>query len=545
MSQKRRSTGGADAGLADAVQRLQAEVDALRRAQQHRAVIEQAKGLLAGRLNSSPEEAFSHLTAMSQRTNMKVVQVAAGLLGLAAPVPPPEPMVRPTRSHDDLLGVPRPPGSRPGPPDADTGAVAPMLSQETTARYHLTCAAMSGADDANQLAHRLWADGLRHLGVTAVILGVLEPDGAVRLVGTHGLPAGLVSAWQRVPSTLKVAFLRAMADNRPLWLSSKQAAELGYELFGEGEMRACLPLRHGNRTFGVASVLWADETDPDPYTRAYVSALVAACGRRLTQLLYSADGAAAVASPAAHWVDAVLEAVPGNFALLCPVRDDSGVVVDWCIDRCSPQATDAFGREGEELVGRRLLQSYPYLAGTGVLDGYERTLRTGIPFEYTADQQLLARSPRRITTTFSLHGARFGDGVLTNWSYHDVELRLRERLTRMERVGDLGWAEWNLATAAVEWSPKIYEILQRDPDDGPVNLGALYRYVRPEDIATMQNAVRTLTRDREPVDVQVELRRHGVGSNVRFAAEPVVDSAGRLTAVHAVLHRLPQTPART
>jgi hypothetical protein len=400
---------------------------------------------------------------------------------------------------------------------------------------------MSGADDANQLARTLWADGLRQLGVTAVILGVLEPDGAVRLVGTHGLPAGLVSAWQRVPSTLNVAFLRAVADNRTLWLSREQAAELGYELFGVGQMRVCLPLRHQGRTFGVASVLWAEHDEragPDDRTRAYVSALVQAGGRRLTQLLYAADGAAPIASPAAHWVDAVLDALPGNFAVLYPVRDDDCVVVDWCIDRCSPHTRDAFGRGAEELVGRRLLHTYPHLADAGLVEGYERTLRTGVPFEYRADNKVLAQRPQHITATFSLRGARFGDGVLAHWTHHDVELELRERLARVERVGDLGWAQWNLATGVVEWSPKVYEILQRKPDDGPVKLGALHRYVRAADVATMQDAVKVLMRDREPVDIQVELRRHGAGIGVRFVGDPVLDASGRLVAVRAILRRL-------
>lgn len=536
MARKQLSPGAADAGLAQAVERLQAEVDGLRRAQHYRAVIEQAKGLLAGRLNCSPEEAFSHLTAMSQRTNMKLVQVAAGLLGLSAPVPPPD-EAPPLRTREEGFGVP---AEESGPVGAvpDPAAAVSALSEETTARYHLTCATMTGADEPNRLAEVLWSEGLRHLGVSAVILGVLEPDGAVRLLGVHGLPAVLVSAWQRVPGTLNVAFLRAVADNQPLWLSRKHAAELGYDLFGEGEMRACLPLRHRGRTFGVASVLWDEEVDLDSATRAYVSALVEAAGRRLTQLLYSAQGSAWIASPAAHWVDAVLEALPGNVALLCPVRDDSGAIVDWCFDRCSPQATDAFGRGAGEIVGRRLLESYPYLAGTGLLEAYEQTLRTGLPFEFNADEQVVARRPRPITSTFTVRGARFGDGVLAHWIPHDVELRQRQRLIRMERVGELGWAEWDLVTNAIDWSPMVYDILDREPADGPMKLGALNRYVHPQDRPVMERAANTLTRDRQAVDLEIRLQRRGTHSRVRFAADPVLDPTGRLVAVHAVLRRL-------
>jgi hypothetical protein len=54
----------------------------------------------------------------------------------------------------------------------------------------------------------------------------------------------------------------------------------------------------------------------------------------------------------------------------------------------------------------------------------------------------------------------------------------------------------------------------------------------------MQDAVKVLMRDREPVDIQVELRRHGAGIGVRFVGDPVLDASGRLVAVRAILRRL-------
>jgi hypothetical protein len=275
--------GSTEARLIAVVQRLQAEVDGLRRAQRSRAVIDQAKGLLVGRLNFSPDEAFDHLSRVSQQSNMKVVEVAAGLLGIAAPVSGAD------RGTGEETGY-RPQRYTGRSPEADRvelDAPAPvfLMPEETTARYHLACAAMSAVEDVRELAEAVWTGGLRHLGVTAVLLGVLEPDGAVRLVSTHGLPASLASAWQRVPSTLNVAFLQAVANGRTLWLSRKQATELGYQLLGDGELRACVPLLNQGRIFGVASILWSAEFAPDAITRAYVGVLAEACGRRASQLL--------------------------------------------------------------------------------------------------------------------------------------------------------------------------------------------------------------------------------------------------------------------
>src|SRR5215467_6467756 len=62
------------------VQRLEAEVAGLRRAMATRGVIEQAKGLLAARLGCDPEEAFEHLSRMSQTSNVRLAELAAQLV---------------------------------------------------------------------------------------------------------------------------------------------------------------------------------------------------------------------------------------------------------------------------------------------------------------------------------------------------------------------------------------------------------------------------------------------------------------------------------
>src|SRR5947207_15286416 len=72
------------------VQRLEAEVDGLRRAMRSRAVIEQAKGFLSAALNCGLDEAFSHLARLSQHENLRVAEVAARIIGAALPVEPDE-----------------------------------------------------------------------------------------------------------------------------------------------------------------------------------------------------------------------------------------------------------------------------------------------------------------------------------------------------------------------------------------------------------------------------------------------------------------------
>src|SRR5690348_11137807 len=73
------------------VQRLEAEVDGLRRAMRSRAVIEQAKGFLSAALNCGLDEAFGHLARLSQHENLRVAEVAARIIGTVIPTDDDEP----------------------------------------------------------------------------------------------------------------------------------------------------------------------------------------------------------------------------------------------------------------------------------------------------------------------------------------------------------------------------------------------------------------------------------------------------------------------
>src|SRR5689334_23276683 len=84
--------GGAGASeptgaLAALVEKLRGGLAGVRTAMRNRAVIEQAKGVLVERLGVSPDEGFDHLVRLSQRTNIKLIEVAAAIVGTTAPDP--------------------------------------------------------------------------------------------------------------------------------------------------------------------------------------------------------------------------------------------------------------------------------------------------------------------------------------------------------------------------------------------------------------------------------------------------------------------------
>src|SRR5262245_19181551 len=112
----------ADLDWAARVQRLEAEVAGLRRAMASRGPIEQAKGVLAERLQITPEEAFTHLSEVSQHTNVRLADVASSVL---ASMPESD-----VASADDPAGV----GDTAGPEDTAVGvAIAVTVPDEAPA----------------------------------------------------------------------------------------------------------------------------------------------------------------------------------------------------------------------------------------------------------------------------------------------------------------------------------------------------------------------------------------------------------------------------
>src|SRR4051812_19239859 len=103
--------------LAALVEKLRGELAGVRTAMRNRAVIEQAKGVLVERLGLGPDDSFDQLVKISQRANIKLIEVAAAIVGTTAPDPR-----APGMSDDELRQhVARTGARRPTGPAAPTG----------------------------------------------------------------------------------------------------------------------------------------------------------------------------------------------------------------------------------------------------------------------------------------------------------------------------------------------------------------------------------------------------------------------------------------
>src|SRR4051812_23074020 len=143
--------------LAALVAKLRAELTGVRTAMRNRAVIEQAKGVLVERLGISPDEGFDHLVRLSQRANIKLIEVAAAIVGTTAPDPTSpditELIDEELRDHLSRSRTrPRVTDVRPAGQPAGRRAVRPPAVEALQAQHQLVSARVSSAAGYDDVA---------------------------------------------------------------------------------------------------------------------------------------------------------------------------------------------------------------------------------------------------------------------------------------------------------------------------------------------------------------------------------------------------------
>ena len=225
-------------------------------------------------------------------------------------------------------------------------------------------------------------------------------------------------------------------------------------------------------------------------------------------------------------VQAVLDLVPGAMALLTPVRDDSGSIVDYLAEAASPEASDDLGRRGGQLVGVRVLEVCPMVVGSELWRAYAAVIADGEPREVGplayADGATGSTDPH-----YSVRVRRLGDRLLIAWIRHDAQWRLAERVARTERLGNLGWFERDLATGHSAWSAQAYRIMGVDPECGPPPISVVGEWVLPEDKPRWAQAVVDFIERGVALDVSYRVRINDTVRHVHSLGEAVRDGDGR------------------
>ncbi|MFK4101915.1 SpoIIE family protein phosphatase [Streptomyces sp. NPDC019531] len=531
------------AALAKVVARQRAEMDRLRDQAATSAVLERAKGALMALSGCTPDAAGEDLLQRAKAGNRTLLEECWITLGS---VVPPLPGAAPEPDHGvDLPGallsaVPGPAGPRSPRPGAaePVGWDAPDMDDGSSALGRLGRAlvhVVTPHDLARCLLEELAAD----VDADALMLYRSLPAGGLELIGHAGLDDTVAVQWARVPPLSGITALEALRAREPLWLEDFATDRERYLLIGEPPerwlSRAWLPVSTGDGAEVCIGVLRTRGGPFTPRARQLLRAVARLCAGWLRSFGARPELSAGAAATAAQ---PVFDSLPGSAMLLTPLRGPSGEVEDYRIDAATAEAVDVVGRTGRQLLGRRILECFPSMADEAVWHGCLRTLSTGEPFggEPFAYQEVVDGAAE--LSTYAVHSARLGGALVVTWVRHDSSDRQEQRLADVQRLGNLGWANWNLVTDEGSWSSQAFLVLNRDPTLGPVRLADLPELALPEDAPLLARAVRELARTGRQFDVPFRVRSGAEVRHLRMVAEVVTDTENRPVEVHGFVQDL-------
>jgi PAS domain S-box-containing protein len=505
------------------VQRLEGEIAGLRRAMTSRAVIDQAKGVLAERLGVTPEEAFTHLSVTSQRSNVRLADIAASLLASMGTAE----TAAGATSIDSALHLAPPAASPSHPPLGGASSrtdttTAPAADPAYASAYRAVVDALASSRDLFDVA-----DAVRRCGLApdAVVLYDAGDMAKPRGVATDpSLPGAVDDATAGTGPLAEVA-LAAVTTGHPVWRSATASS---------GPI-AAYPLRDVAGPVGVIVLGWRAAAPRRGFTadeRGYLGALAPAVAR----------AAAGMWSAQAHPEASALDLGYDPGLLIRPVYDDVDRIVDFVIAYASLDVPDIAGVARTEQIGRRLLDTYPHLRHSGVFDAYRRVWETGEPWARGAAQETVVLDGTPTVITVRRRAIRSSDGVLATWHREDDRVRRERQLARMEALGHFGWADWDLAGRQTYWSPGMFRIFGRDSSQGPVPFASLADAVSGREQDAIMAMVNAVSRG-QAAGVEFKLHERGTSRHVRIIAEPLPAGDGRVIGVLAVAQDL--TEART
>jgi serine phosphatase RsbU (regulator of sigma subunit) len=225
-------------------------------------------------------------------------------------------------------------------------------------------------------------------------------------------------------------------------------------------------------------------------------------------------------------VQRILDVLPGAAALLSPVRDEDGRLVDLVFTAVSPEAVAPDGHHGAQLVGNRLSDYYSSTLTSDRWAVYARVLDHGEPAEVPHFHAFGG--------IYTVRAHRLGGGLVLSWVRHDEDARESDRVAGTERLGNLGWGEWDLVSGAVRWSDQLYRIYERDPALGPLPGPEADAMTLADDLPLRMAAEEAFERG-EKADVTMRVRIAGRIKHLRTVADAVRDASGRPLRVFGIV----------
>ncbi|MFF5159392.1 SpoIIE family protein phosphatase [Streptomyces sp. NPDC000348] len=244
------------------------------------------------------------------------------------------------------------------------------------------------------------------------------------------------------------------------------------------------------------------------------------------------------ADPLPDAVRALFAALPVPAMLLTPLRGPSGGTEDFRVDAVTGRAAGLLGGAGGDPAGRLLRRVRPGLVDTPVWRGCLEVLAGGGTYESEPFVHQQVADGVTEPATYSIRVARLEDALVVTWVPHASSDLQEQRLADLQRLGNLGWANWDLTTCEASWSSQVFAILGRDPADGPVRLADLPGLAVPEDRSALGDAVDALMHEGLPLDTPFRVRGTRGVRHLRLAAEAVAGPHGTPVEVHGFVQDL-------
>jgi anti-sigma regulatory factor (Ser/Thr protein kinase)/PAS domain-containing protein len=218
------------------------------------------------------------------------------------------------------------------------------------------------------------------------------------------------------------------------------------------------------------------------------------------------------------------------------VRDEGGAIVDFVIEWMNSSPGDVAGRRRDDMIGRRISELYPALAGGELIDGYRQVVETGVPMtvEVMPYEDVIDGVP--VAGFYTVQVSRFEDGVLVasrditalETSRRDLESalhRLEETLQELEaaqRLAQLGTWRIDLETGAITMSSELRRRYATG-GDVPDRLDGLAPWIHEDDAHLARAGFEGAMRTHRPAVVEHRVRfADGSIGHVRSSIQPVV-----------------------